>query len=55
MLCFKFLGPAVNELIYWNAKLDDVPCKVKKKGHPQKLAPINEFFYSSSTTQTGAV
>ena len=44
MSCFKFLGPAVNELIYWNSKLDDAPCEVKKKGRPRKLAPIDEFF-----------
>ena len=33
MACFKFLGPTVNQLIYWNSKLDDT-CEVKKKGHP---------------------
>jgi len=44
MVCFKFLGPAVNELIYWNSKIDGAPCEVKRKGRPQKLAPIDEFF-----------
>ena len=43
MACFKFLGPAVNQLIYWNSKLDDT-CGTKKKGRPQTLAPIEEFF-----------
>jgi len=42
MSCFKFLGPAVNELIYWNSKIDDG--EVKRKGHPRKLALIDEFF-----------
>jgi len=44
MACFKFLGPADNELMYWNSKIDDAPCKVKRKGCPWKLAPIDEFF-----------
>jgi len=45
MVCFKFLGLAVNELIYWNSKLDDATaCEVKKKGCPCSLAPIDEFF-----------
>jgi len=45
MVFFKFLGPAVNELIYWNSNLDDVAaCEVKKKGRPRSLAPIDEFF-----------
>ena len=45
MVFFKFLGPAVNELIYWNSKLEDVAaCEVKKKGRPRSLAPIDEFF-----------
>ena len=43
MACFKFLGPAVNQLIYWNSKLDDT-CETKKKGRPRTLAPIEEFF-----------
>ena len=43
MACFKFLGPAVNQLIYWNSKLDDT-CEVKKKGRPRTLTPIEEFF-----------
>ena len=43
MACFKFLGPGVNQLIYWNSKLDDT-CETKKKGHPRTLAPIKEFF-----------
>ena len=43
MTCFKFLGPAVNQLIYWNSKLDDT-CETKKKGRPQTLAPIEKFF-----------
>jgi len=37
MACFKFLGPAVNELIYWNSKLGEV----KRKG---SLVLIDEFF-----------
>jgi len=46
MACFKFLGPAVNELIYWNSNIDDAAaaCEAKKKGHPRSLAPIDEFF-----------
>jgi len=43
MVCFKFLGPAVNELIYWNSKIDDAPSEVKRKNRPRKLAPIDEF------------
>ena len=43
MACFKFLGPAVNQLIYWNSKLDDT-CETKRKGRPRTLAPIEEFF-----------
>ena len=43
MACFKFLGPAVSQLIYWNSKLDDT-CETKKKGRPRTLAPIEEFF-----------
>ena len=43
MACFKFLGPTVNQLIYWNSKLDDT-CEVKKKGRPRILTPIEEFF-----------
>ena len=43
MACFKFLGPAVNELIYWNSKPDDT-CEMKKKGRPRTLPPIEEFF-----------
>ena len=44
MACFKFLGLAFNELIYWNSNIDNAPCKVKRKGCPRKLAPIDEFF-----------
>ena len=43
MAYFKFLGPAVSELIYWNSKLHDTS-EMKKKGHPRTLAPIQEFF-----------
>ena len=42
MACFKFLGPAVNQLIYWNSKLVDT-CETKK-GRPRTLASIEEFF-----------
>ena len=30
MACFKFLGPGVNQLIYWNSKLDDT-CETKRR------------------------
>ena len=40
MSCFKFLDPAVNELIYWNSKVDDTASEVKKKGRPRSLTPI---------------
>jgi len=43
MSCFKLLGPAVNQLIYRNSKLDDV----NKKGCPWKLALTDEFFNNS--------
>ena len=43
MACFKFLGPVVNQLIYWNSKLDDTS-ESKKKGRPQTLPPIEEYF-----------
>ena len=39
MACFKFLGPVVSELIYWNSKLHDTS-EMKKKGHPRTLALI---------------
>ena len=48
MACFKFLGPAVNELIYWNSNLDDAAaCEVKKKGHPCSLMSSFCFWYDS--------
>ena len=55
-LCYTdgllFLGPAVNQLIYWNSKLDDT-CEGKKKGCPRTLTSIEEFSCTSKT-QTGA-
>ena len=42
MACFKFLGPAVSGLIYWNSKLHDTS-EMKKKGCPRTLPPIQEF------------
>ena len=53
MSCFKFLGPAVNELIYWNSKVDDTASEVKKKGRPRSLAPIDEFFLVLVRLQLG--
>ena len=43
MACFKFLGPVVSELIYWNSKLHDTS-EMKKKGRSRTLALIQEFF-----------
>ena len=44
MAFYKFLGPAVYNLIYWNSKVGDSTCVSKRKGRPRALAPLEEFF-----------
>ena len=44
MAFYRFLGPAVYNLTYWNSKVEDSTCVHKQKGCPQALAPLEEFF-----------
>ena len=32
MACYKFLGPTVNNLKYWNSKVEEGACASKKRG-----------------------
>lgn len=41
-VCYKFLGPAVNNLIYWNGKSTN--SGVKGSGRSRSLTPKQEFF-----------
>lgn len=44
MACYKFLGPAVHNLKYWNSSVEESTCTSKKKGRPRSLEPLEEFF-----------
>lgn len=44
MAFYKFLGPAVYNLTYWNSKVEESTCVSKRKGRPRALAPLEEFF-----------
>lgn len=44
MACYKFLGPSVHNLKYWNSKVEESVCVNKKKGRPRSLEPLEEFF-----------
>ena len=44
MTCYKFLGPSVYNLKYWNSKAKETACISKKKGRPRSLEPLEEFF-----------
>ena len=40
MACCKFLGPSVNNLKYWNSKVEETACINKM---PRSLEPLEEF------------
>ncbi|XP_003386507.1 PREDICTED: uncharacterized protein LOC100637207 [Amphimedon queenslandica] len=42
--CYRFLGPAVDNLIYWNGGKSEIKADFKGRGRPRALAPLEEFF-----------
>ena len=44
MVCFNFLGPAVNNLNYWGSSGDVNGTSKSNKGRKRTLSPLGEFF-----------
>lgn len=42
--CYRFLGPAVDNLIYWNGGKSEIKGEFKGRGRPRALTPLEEFF-----------
>ena len=41
-VCFEFLGPAFDQLVYWNGRR--MESDGKNSGPPRNLPPMEEFF-----------
>ena len=44
-VCYEYLGPAVNNLTYWNGGKSESESDNKGKGRPTVLPPLEEFFW----------